>query len=182
MTKPTNEIIIIIGFVDLGDGIINYATLDNGLDELATHVLVFYVIGLSTELKFSKRTSQLRVSYLIKLCLSIWKVVCLLELSCSIQVVAAVSDRASFNRKFYRMHKGLQTNAVDDSVVTRQSTSLGRIMKFFSFLMSFISSKPVEIACSTQVVVVVPGICGTIVVFGNVVVDVSLFSSSFVFV
>ena len=35
--KHTNEL---IGFVDLKDATVNYATLDN-IDELATHVLVF---------------------------------------------------------------------------------------------------------------------------------------------
>ena len=45
--KHTNEL---IGFVDLGDATVNYATIDN-IDELATHVLVFYIRGLATDLK-----------------------------------------------------------------------------------------------------------------------------------
>jgi len=53
---------------------------------------------------------------------------------------------------------------------TKQSTSLGLIMTFFSFLMSLISSKPVEIACSIQAVVVFQGICGTMenIFFGSI--------------
>ena len=40
---------------------------------------------------------------------------------------------------------------------TKQSTSSGQITAINSFQMYLISSKPVEIACSTQVVVVFPG-------------------------
>ena len=46
--KHTNEL---IGFVDFGDAFINCATVDN-IDELALHLLAFYVRGVSTELKF----------------------------------------------------------------------------------------------------------------------------------
>ena len=164
--KHTNEL---IGFVDLGDATVNYATLDN-IYELATHVLVFYVRGLATELKFCIAyfaTTGVMSHQIMPL---FWKVVSLLELSCNLQVIATVSDGASINRKFYKMHKGLQTNAVDDSVVYKQSTSSGQITAFISFQMYLISSKPVEIACSTQVVVVFPGIRGTTesIYFGSI--------------
>ena len=163
--KHTNEL---IGFVDLGDATVHYATLDN-IDELATHVLVFYVRGLATELKSCAAyfTTTGVTSYQIMPLF--WKVVSLLEICCSLQVVATVSDGASFTRKLYRMHRGLERNAVMIQF-TKQSTSLGLIMTFFSFLMSLILSKPVEMACSIQAVVVFPGICGTMenIFFGSI--------------
>ena len=111
--KTTNEL---IGFVDLGDPNVNYATLDN-IDQLATHVLVFYVRGLATELKFSFAYFATTGVTSYQIMPLFWKAVSLLEISCNLQVVATVSDGASFNRKFYKMHRGLQTNAIDDSVV-----------------------------------------------------------------
>ena len=112
--KHTNEL---IGFVDLGDATVNYATLDN-IEDLATHVLVFLCEGTSNTAKVFIvayfATTGVTSYHIMPL---FWKVVSLLELSCSLQVVATLSDGASFNRTFYRKHKGLQTNAVDDSVV-----------------------------------------------------------------
>ena len=163
--KHTNEL---IGFVDLGNATVNYATLDN-IDELETHVLVFYVRGLATELKFCAAyfattgdTSYQIISYQIMPLF--WKVVSLLEICCSLQEVATVSDGASFNRNFYRMHRGLHRNAVDDSVVYKT------INIFRPDHEIFFSSKPVKIACSIQAVVVFPGICGTMenIFFGSI--------------
>lgn len=111
--KTTNEL---IGFVDLGDPNVNYATLDS-VDQLATHVLVFYVRGLATDLKFSFAYFATTGVTSYQIMPLFWKAVSLLEISCNLQVVATVSDGASFNRKFYKMHRGLQTNAIDDSVV-----------------------------------------------------------------
>ena len=42
----------LIGFTDLGDSTINYATFEKQ-DELASHVLAFFIRGLTTNLKFS---------------------------------------------------------------------------------------------------------------------------------
>ena len=111
--KATHEL---IGFVDLGDPNVNYATLDN-IDELATHFLTFYVRGLATDLKFCLAYFATTGVTSYQIMPLFWKAVSLLELSCNLQVIATVSDGASFNRKFYRMHRGPQTNAVDDSVV-----------------------------------------------------------------
>jgi len=105
---------------------------------------VFYVRGLATELQFCAAyfTTTGVTSYQIKLLF--WKVLSLLEICCCLQVVATVSDGASFNTKFYRMHRDLQRNAVDDSVVYKTINIFRRDHEFF-FLMSLISSKPVEI-------------------------------------
>ena len=40
-----------------------------------------------------------------------WRAVCLLEVSCKLKVIAAVSDGASANRKFLKMHRNLDGEA-----------------------------------------------------------------------
>lgn len=47
--KVTGEL---IGYVDLGDPDIKFATLDKA-DEIASHSLVFFIRGVCTQLKFS---------------------------------------------------------------------------------------------------------------------------------
>ena len=42
----------LIGFLDLGDPDVNFATIDNQ-EDLATHALVFYVRGLASDLKYN---------------------------------------------------------------------------------------------------------------------------------
>ena len=108
--KTTNEL---IGFVDPN---VQYANLDN-IDQLATLVLGFYVKVLATELKVSLAYFATKGVTCYQIMPLFWKAVSLLKISCNLQVVATVSNGASFNRKFYKMHRGLQTNAIDDSVV-----------------------------------------------------------------
>ena len=48
--KHTGEL---IGFLDLGDPDVNYSTLDCEKNTLASHVLVFFLRGLATNLKYS---------------------------------------------------------------------------------------------------------------------------------
>lgn len=105
--KVTGEL---IGYVDLGDPEINFATLDK-VDEIATHALVFLVRGVCTELKFSLAyfaTTGITSAQLMPI---FWEAVCVLETTCNLWVIAATSDGASANRSFYRMHQALDGNA-----------------------------------------------------------------------
>ena len=105
--KVTGEL---IGYVDLGDPNVNFATLDKA-DAVATHALVFLVMGVCTDLKFSLAyfaTNGITATQLMPL---FWEAVCILELTCNLWVVAATSDGASPNRSFYRMHTALDGNA-----------------------------------------------------------------------
>ena len=104
--KVTGEL---IGYVDLGDPEVNYATL-NKIDEVASHAMVFLVRGVCTELKFSLAyfaTDGVTSGQLMPL---FWEAVAVLEMSCNLWVIAATSDGASPNRRFYRMHKALDGN------------------------------------------------------------------------
>lgn len=105
--KVTGEL---IGYVDLGDPDINFATLDKA-DAVATHALVFLVRGVCTELKFSLAYFTTNGITAIQLMPLFWEAVCILESTCNLWVVAATSDGASPNRSFYRMHTALDGNA-----------------------------------------------------------------------
>ena len=108
--KVTGEL---IGYVDLGDPEVNYATLDK-IDEIATHALVFFIRGVCTELKFSLAhfaTDGVTADQLMPL---FWEAVAVLEISCNLWVIATTSDGASPNRRFYRMHKDLDDNSGKD--------------------------------------------------------------------
>ena len=92
----------LIGYVDLGDPDVNFNCFEKQ-DDLATHTLVFYLRGLSTNLKFSLghfATNGITAAQLIPI---FWEAVSLLELVCNLWVIAVTSDGASANRRFYKL-------------------------------------------------------------------------------
>ena len=110
LDKMTGEL---IGFTDLGDPELNFAALEKA-DTIASHALAFLVRGMCTELKFGLAhfaTTGITAAQLIPL---FWEAVCILETSCNLWVVAATSDGASPNRRFYRLHKELDGGADSD--------------------------------------------------------------------
>jgi len=107
----------LIGYVDLGDPSLNYGTFQD-IDDLATHVLVYYVRGIASDLKFSLAYFATKCVTSFQIMPTFWEAVSILELKCKLPVIAAVSDGASPNRKFYRMH-GLMDDKIGNSVVNR---------------------------------------------------------------
>ena len=96
----------LIGFVDLGDVNLNYATLQE-TNTITSHWLVFLLRSLVNPFKFSLAnfaTKNATVSQIIPL---FWKAVAIRETQSAFKVVAAAWDGASANRKFFRMHFGL---------------------------------------------------------------------------
>ena len=92
----------LVGFVDLGDPDVNFSNFPENV--LASHALVFYVRGIASDLKFALAyfaTCGINAHQIMSL---FWDAVSYLELSCTLPVVACVSDGASANRKFYKMH------------------------------------------------------------------------------
>ena len=126
--KVTGEL---IGFVDLGDPDVNFAVLEKS--ELATHVLVIFVRGFATDLKFALANFGTCGITAFQLVPFFWKAVGILELTCNLWVVSATSDGASPNRKFFRIHFGLGGDA-DKEVVYRVKNlfALDRFIYFFS--------------------------------------------------
>ena len=122
----------LIGFVDLGDPQLNYSTFKN-VSTLASHCMVFYLRGLSSDLKFSFAYFATNTVTATQLFTLFWQAVSILELTCKLNVIALVSDGASSNRKFYRMHKEI-SQCVDSPVIyrTKNLFAPGRFIFFFA--------------------------------------------------
>ena len=86
--KHTNDL---IGFVDLGDTELNYATLKKS-DELASHVLVFLVRSIVNPLKFSFANFATTNVDSLQLFTLFWKAVGTLEECVGIKVAGVTSD------------------------------------------------------------------------------------------
>lgn len=105
----------LIGFIDLGDPMTNYANLDQE-DTIASHALAFLVRGLCTDLKhviayyFTGNVTSFQLMPIF------WRIVSVLEVSLNLWVVAAVNDGASPNRKFFRLHCNLTGDPKHDLV------------------------------------------------------------------
>ena len=82
----------LIGFVDLGDININYATLKN-VENLATHVLVFLVKSIVNPLSFSFASFATTGILAHQIMPIFWKAVCYLE-QIDLHVIAATADGA----------------------------------------------------------------------------------------
>ena len=103
--KDTNDL---IGYVDLGDPDINYASFDEDhQNDLATYVLVFMVRGVSTNLTFSLAYFSTKATA-TQIFPIFWNAVNILECSCNLKVIAVTSDGACSNRNFFKMHQKLQ--------------------------------------------------------------------------
>ena len=101
----------LIGFVNLGDPELNFATLKKS-SELASHVVLFLLRSIVNPLKFSLAnfaTTNTKSTQLFPL---FWKAVGILEDKCGVKVVGVTSDGASANRSMYRMH--LNMTRVED--------------------------------------------------------------------
>ena len=79
--KYSNEL---IGYVDLGDTDLNYATL-NKVDKLATHVLVFLVKSIVNPLSYSLATFATDNNKAHQLFPLFWRAVANLELICNLK-------------------------------------------------------------------------------------------------
>ena len=111
-----------MGYVDLGDPSTNYSSFENP-DELASHVMVFYIRGLA----FGARGM---LSYQIMG--RFWRAVCILEDTCNLHAIAAVSDGVSSNRSFYKMHRNLSRSESEVVYRTANIFNPGRYIWFFA--------------------------------------------------
>ena len=96
-SKHTGDL---IGFVDLGDVNLNYATLQE-TNAIASHVLVFLLRSVVNLFKFSLANFATRNATASQIFPLFWKAVAICETQCAIKVVAATCDGASANRKFF---------------------------------------------------------------------------------
>ena len=70
--------------------------------------MVYYARGLASDLKFALQYFATRNIYSFQIISTFWEVISTLGYTCILPVIAAVSDGASQNRAFYRMHSGLE--------------------------------------------------------------------------
>ena len=127
--RNTSEL---IGFTDLGDPDLNFATLDN-CDDLATHTLVFMARGICTKLKYCMSyfaTVNVTSYQLFSL---FWEAVFILELKCNLWVVAVTADGASANRAMFRMHYLLGED-YSDKTLTYRTINLYAKYRFIYFI------------------------------------------------
>eukprot|EP00112_Aurelia_sp_Birch-Aquarium-sp1_P022151 Seg6146.2 transcript_id=Seg6146.2/GoldUCD/mRNA.D3Y31 product="Transposable element P transposase" protein_id=Seg6146.2/GoldUCD/D3Y31 len=122
----------LIGYVNLGDPDINFATLEK-VDEIASHALLFMVRGILTTLKHTLGYFATAGVSAVQLFPIFWKAVSILEIACGLAVVGATGDGAPQNRKLYLMHAGVQGD-VERGVVycTKNLFNPERNIYFFS--------------------------------------------------
>ena len=99
------------------DSELNYSCFKN-VNDLASHVLVYYVRGIASDLKFCLAYFATKGITACQIMPTFWDAVCILELTCKLPVIAAVADGASPNRSFFRMHS-MMDDKVNPDVVHR---------------------------------------------------------------
>lgn len=100
--------------MNLGDVELNSSTFQN---DLVTHTLVYYIREIASDFKFSLAYFATKGITSYQIMPTFWDAVAILELTC-LPVIAAVSDGACPNRKFYRKH-ALKDDADGSEVVYR---------------------------------------------------------------
>ena len=97
----------LIGFVNLGKDLNDLFGADASTDftkSIASHALVFMVVGLASRLKFSIGYFGTRSVTSDMLYPLLWKSIGFCETYAGLKVICVVSDKASANQKLYRMH------------------------------------------------------------------------------
>ena len=92
----------LIGYVDLGDIDLNYATLSK-VTTVASHVLVFLIRSIVNPFKFSLANFATDGISASQMFLLLWKAISICEKG-SLKVIAVTCDGASPNRTLFRMH------------------------------------------------------------------------------
>ena len=113
--KNSNEL---VGYVDIDDPELNYGTFED-TNQLATHAFTYYIRGISSDLKFSLAYFATNGMSSYQIMSTFWEAVGILELKCNLHVIAAVSDGASSNRKFYNNHRDMDGIGPNNDIVHR---------------------------------------------------------------
>eukprot|EP00112_Aurelia_sp_Birch-Aquarium-sp1_P019875 Seg500.5 transcript_id=Seg500.5/GoldUCD/mRNA.D3Y31 product="DNA transposase THAP9" pseudo=true protein_id=Seg500.5/GoldUCD/D3Y31 len=119
----------LIGFMDLGDPDLNFVSAEKEIP-LATHMLVIYLRGICTDLKYPFGNFATTAVTSFQLLPIFWSSVFYLEKACNLWVIAVVSDGASANRKFYKLHRKIGNQAENE--VTYRVYAKHRQIYFFA--------------------------------------------------
>lgn len=71
---------------------------------IASHILVFYVVGINSSLKYSMGYFGTKTATSDEIYPLFWEAVGILECTCQLKVISSTSDKASTNQRFYQMH------------------------------------------------------------------------------
>ena len=121
----------LIGFVDLGDPEVNFSSFGDGENILATHVLIFYIRGLASNLKYCFAYFSTTGVTSTQIMPIFWEAVFILEKMCDLYVIAATADGASSNRSFFKLHHPLQFS--DDVTFCYRTINLFATWRFIYF-------------------------------------------------
>ncbi|XP_062585102.1 uncharacterized protein LOC134246755 [Saccostrea cucullata] len=78
---------------------------EDEVSKIATHVLVFMVVGINSHIKMSIGHFPTRTSTADELYPLFWRAVAYLEITCGLKVITSTSDKASPNQRLYRLHR-----------------------------------------------------------------------------
>ena len=120
----------LIGFVDLSDINVNFATLRN-TQTPAAHVLVFLVKSIVNPLSYSFATFATDGITVYQIMAIFWQAVKYLE-KISLKVIAATANGTSQNKKIFRIHKHLVGDS-DTVIVYRTKNIYTKEMRFIYF-------------------------------------------------
>ena len=109
-----------------GDPDTNYSTFSD-LDKLACHILVYYVRGLCSDLKFAFAYFATHGVTSFQIMTTFWRAISILEITYKLPVITVVSDGASPNRKFYSLHVPL--HELNTKNVTYRTINLFKLIQ-----------------------------------------------------
>ena len=148
----------VVGFVNVQNW-----QIDANYNSLASHVLVFYVVGINSSLKknmgfFATRTARAEEIYPL-----FWEAVWILEQNCRLKVAASTSDKAPTHSP---TSVCISCMVIQRKFATKPSTFIplrqSLIVTCISFLIHLILSKLSETICSTVAMAVAKQcVCGT---------------------
>ena len=90
----------LVGFVNLQQ----WGERPDIFNHVASHVLVFYVVGVNSSLKYSLGYFDTRSATADGIYPLFWMAVGLLEMTCKLKIIASTSDKASPNQRLYQIH------------------------------------------------------------------------------
>ena len=155
--KHTGEL---IGFVDLGDTNLNFATFQK-VDTLVSHILVFYVRSVMNPLSYafaSFATAGIKSFQLFPL---FWRAVAILERTCKLKVIAATADGASPNQCFYNMHMSKENENGNGTIYKARNIYANDDVSFGSFQIHHILLKqPLQTPFTNLDLLEIRGTCG----------------------
>ena len=105
----------LIGYVNLGDSQLHYATLKKS-DDIASHVFDFLLRSIVNPLKFTLANFATKNLTSLQLFPLLWKTVGILEDN-DLNVMAVTSDGAAANRTMYRMPSEMKHTNNDKGIV-----------------------------------------------------------------